>query len=69
MLVCPTLRTAAVGVAREGRRDGGRRPCGFESCTSRNRCWRSNERPNLAGVRSSFAMPQRRHTACAALAT
>ena len=50
MLVCPTLRTAAVGVTRAGRHDGGRRLA-------------SNERPNFPGVRSYFAMPPRKHRA------
>jgi hypothetical protein len=51
MAVCPTLRTAAVGVTRAGRRDGGRRLAHAKS----------NERRNFAGARSSSAMPQRRH--------
>jgi hypothetical protein len=53
VLVCPTLRTAAVGVTRAGstrRRQAARG-------------WQSNERPNFAGVRSYFVMPQRRHRA------
>ena len=52
-LVCPTLRTAAVGVTRAGstrRRQAARG-------------WQSNERPNFPGVRSYFVMPQRRHRA------
>ena len=52
MAVCPTLRTAAVGVTRAGRRDGGRRLAGFRF-SSKSRCF--------------FAMPQRRHTVSAAL--
>ena len=40
MAVCPTLRTAAVGVTRAGRRDGGRRQAQGN---------RMSERRNLAG--------------------
>jgi hypothetical protein len=57
MAVCPTLGTAAVGVTQAGRRDGGRRLAHAKS----------NERRNFAGACSSSAMPQRRHTICAAL--
>jgi hypothetical protein len=56
MAVCPTLRTAAVGVTRAGPRDGGRR------LAQGNRM----SVAKLRGGRSSSAMPQRRHRVSAA---